>query len=103
MIGAAKGYNVKLVMPECVSMERRRTLEAFGAEVILTPTKEGIDGAIRRAHQLIIEKPDKYYMPNQFENENNVLSHYETTGPEILSQTKGKIDVFVAGMGTGGP
>jgi cysteine synthase B len=102
MIGAAKGYKVKLCMPECVSLERRSIIEAFGAEVVLTPAKETTDGAIRKAHQLITEEPDKYYMPNQFENENNVLAHYETTGPEIFSQTKGKIDVFVAGIGTGG-
>jgi len=102
MIGAAKGYKVKLCMPECVSMERRRILEAFGAEVILTPAKEGTDGAIRKAQKLITEEPDRYYMPNQFENENNVLAHYETTGPEILSQTNGEVDVFIAGMGTGG-
>lgn len=102
MLGAAKGYKVKLCMPECVSMERRRVIEAFGAETILTPGEEGTDGAIRKAHQLISEEPDKYYMPNQFENENNVLAHYETTGPEIFSQTEGEIDIFVAGMGTGG-
>ena len=102
MIGAAKGYKVKLCMPECVSLERRRIIESFGAEAVLTPAKEGTDGAIRKAHQLIAEEPGKYYMPNQFENENNVLAHYETTGPEIFSQTKGEIDVFVAGMGTGG-
>ena len=102
MIGAARGYKVKLCMPECVSLERRRIIESFGAEAVLTPANEGTDGAIKKAHQLIAEEPDKYYMPNQFENENNVLSHYETTGPEIFSQTKGKIDVFVAGMGTGG-
>ena len=102
MIGAAKGYKVKLCMPECVSLERRSIIEAFGAEVVLTPANETTDGAIRKAHQLIAEEPDKYYMPNQFENENNVLAHYETTGPEIFYQTKGKIDVFVAGMGTGG-
>jgi len=69
---------------------------------VLTPAKEGTDGAIRRAQQLLAEEPTKYYMPNQFENENNVLAHYETTGPEIFSQTKGEIDVFVAGMGTTG-
>ena len=102
MIGAAKGYKVKLCMPECVSVERQRVIEAFGAETVLTPANEGTDGAIRKAHQLIAEEPGKYYMPNQFENENNVLAHYETTGPEIFSQTKGEIDVFVAGMGTGG-
>lgn len=102
MIGAAKGYRVKLFMPECVSTERRLTLEAFGAEVVLTPAREGTDGAIRRAHQTLNEEPECYYMPNQFENENNVLAHYETTGPEIFSQTNGEIDVFVAGMGTTG-
>jgi cysteine synthase B len=102
MIGAARGYKVKLCIPECVSLERRSIIEVFGAEVVLTPAKETTDGAIKKAHQLIAEEPDKYYMPNQFENENNVLAHYETTGPEIFSQTKGEIDVFVAGMGTGG-
>ncbi len=102
MIGAAKGYRVKLLMPECVSIERQRILEAFGAEVVPTPAREGTDGAIRRAHQILNEEPERYYMPNQFENENNVLAHYETTGPEIFSQTKGEIDVFVAGMGTTG-
>jgi cysteine synthase B len=102
MIGAAKGYNVKLVMPGCVSVERSRILEAFGAEVILTPACEGTDGAIRKAHQIVEEEPEKYYMPNQFTNINNTLSHYETTGPEIFKQTEGEIDVFVAGMGTTG-
>jgi cysteine synthase B len=102
MIGAAKGYKVKLCMPECVSVERRSIIEAFGAEIILTPANESTDGSIRKAHQLISEEPEKYYMPNQFENENNVLAHYETTGPEIFSQTEGEIDIFVAGMGTGG-
>lgn len=102
MIGAVKGYRVKLLMPACVSMERQRILEAYGAEVILTPAKEGTDGAIRRAHEILGEAPGRFYMPNQYENENNVLAHYETTGPEIFSQTGGEIDVFVAGMGTGG-
>jgi cysteine synthase B len=102
MIGAAKGYQVKLCMPECVSTERQHILEALSAETLLTPAKEGTDGAIRKAHELLEAEPDKYYMPNQFENENNILAHYETTGPEIFSQTKGEIDVFVAGMGTTG-
>jgi S-sulfo-L-cysteine synthase (O-acetyl-L-serine-dependent) len=102
MIGAAKGYQVKLFMPECVSSERRLILEALGAEVILTPAKEGTDGAIRRAHGLYDSEPDKYYMPNQYDNENNVRAHYETTGPEIYRQTEAEVDVFVAGMGTGG-
>ncbi len=102
MIGTAKGHKVKLFMPECVSLERQHILRAFGAEMVLTPAHEGTDGAIVRSHQLLKEKPDEYYMPNQFENKNNVLAHYETTGPEIFSQTGGEIDVFVAGMGTGG-
>jgi cysteine synthase B len=102
MIGAAKGYRVRLFMPECVSTERRLTLEAFGAEVALTPAREGTDGAIGRAHQILNEEPERYFMPNQFDNVNNVLAHYETTGPEVFSQTNGEVDVFVAGMGTTG-
>ena len=102
MIGAAKGYRVRLFMPECVSTERKLTLKAFGAEVVVTPAREGTDGAITRAHQILNEDPERYYMPNQFENGYNVLAHYETTGPEILSQTDGEVDVFVAGMGTSG-
>jgi cysteine synthase B len=101
-IGAAKGYRLMLFMPECVSMERQRVLSALGAEVVLTPGKEATDGAIRAARQLLEKEPDKHYMPNQFDNENNSLAHYETTGPEIFSQTKGEVDVFVAGMGTTG-
>jgi len=102
MIGAAKGYPVKLCMPECVSTERQQILRALNAEVVLTPAKEGTDGAIRAAHRLFDAEPDKYYMPNQFENESNVQAHYETTGPEVFRQTNGEIDVFVAGMGTTG-
>jgi len=102
MIAAAKGYRIKLFMPECVSSERRVILEALGAEVLLTPAKEGTDGAIRRAHGLFDAEAGRYYMPNQYDNENNALAHYETTGPEILRQTAGEVDVFVAGMGTGG-
>ena len=102
MIGASKGYKVKLTLPECVSTERRHVLEAFGAEVVLTPAKEGTDGAIRMAHKLLEEDADKYFMPNQFVNPNNPLSHYETTGPEIYEQTDGQVDVFVTGMGTTG-
>ncbi len=101
-IGAAKGYRLRLFMPECVSQERQRVLTALGAETVLTPAKEGTDGAIRGVHRLLEENPDKYYMPNQFDNENNVLAHYDSTGPEIFSQTKGELDVFMAGMGTTG-
>jgi cysteine synthase B len=102
MIGANSGYKVILTLPECVSTERRHVLEAYGAEVILTPAKEGTDGAIRLAHKMVNTEPDKYYMPNQFANPNNPLSHYETTGPEIYAQTEGNIDVFITGMGTTG-
>ena len=102
MISASKGYRVKLTLPECVSTERRHVLEAFGADVVLTSAKEGTDGAIRTAHKIYDENPDKYFMPNQFVNENNSLAHYETTAPEIYRQTNGRIDVFVAGMGTTG-
>ena len=102
MIGAARGYRVKLVMPACVSMERRAVLEAYGAEVVLSKACQTTDGAIRLAHQILADDPDRYYMPNQYANSNNPLAHYETTGPEIFRQTAGEIDVFVAGMGTSG-
>ncbi len=102
MIGAAKGYRVKLTLPGCVSTERHHILEAFGAEVVLTPAHEGTDGAIRKAHEMLGQDPQKYYMPNQFANEDNVLAHYQTTGPEIFEQTGGEVDAFVAGMGTTG-
>jgi S-sulfo-L-cysteine synthase (O-acetyl-L-serine-dependent) len=102
MVGAAKGYRVRLVMPECVSLERRKVLEAFGAEVVLSPGKEGTDGAIKLARSMMEESPDGYFMPNQFDNLSNVKAHYESTGREIIEQTGGDIDVFVAGMGTTG-
>jgi cysteine synthase B len=102
MIGSAKGYKVKLCMPECVSIERQHILEAHNAEVVLTPAREGTDGAIRLVRQLLDREPEKYYMPNQYDNEQNWRAHYETTGPEILAQTQGDVDAIVAGMGTGG-
>ncbi|HIJ59592.1 MAG TPA: cysteine synthase family protein [Nitrospirae bacterium] len=102
MVGSAKGYKVKLVMPSCVSLERRKVLEALGAEVILSPGEEGTDGAIRLAHKIYKEEPENYFMPNQFDNYSNIKAHYETTGLEIIEQTKGNIDVFVAGLGTTG-
>jgi cysteine synthase B len=85
-----------------VSLERRNTLKAYGAELEVTPPNEATDGAIRRAHQIYNSDPDKYFMPNQFENPYNIEAHYMTTGVEILEQTKGEIDIFVAGMGTTG-
>jgi len=102
MIGAARGYRVKLVMPACVSVERRSVLEAYGAELVLSPAEEATDGAIRMAHRILGEEPQRYYMPNQYDNDSNPLAHYETTGPEILAQSGGEIDAFVAGMGTAG-
>lgn len=102
MVAAAKGYKAKLVMPACVSEERRRILEAFGTESDLSPANQGVDGAIRRAYQIFENHPDIYYMPDQYSNTNNVKAHYEGTGPEIIEQTKGEIDFFVAGMGTTG-
>lgn len=102
MIGAAKGYRVRIVMPESASIERRQILKAYGAEVILSPAEKGMDGAIELARNITESNPERYYMPNQFDNSANVLAHYETTGPEILRQTDGNIDVFIAGIGTSG-
>jgi len=102
MVAASKGYRCLLVLPECVSVERRNTLRAYGAELELTPGCEATDGAIRKAHQIYESDPDKYFMPNQFENPYNAETHYMTTGVEILEQTGGDVDIFVAGMGTTG-
>jgi cysteine synthase B len=102
MVATAKRYRVKLTMPACVSIERRRILEAFGAELILSPPDQGTDGAIRLAHKILSEDPEKYFMPNQFDNDANVQAHYETTGKEIIDQTGGRVTHFVAGMGTTG-
>jgi cysteine synthase B len=102
MVGAVKGYRVKLCMAESVSEERRKILQALGAEMVLTPAHERTDGAIRKARQMVEECPGVYFMPNQFDNPSNVLAHYETTGPEIFRQTEGRLDVFVAGIGTSG-
>ena len=102
MIAAARGYRIKLVMPACVSTERRAVLEAYGAELVLSPAEEATDGAIRLAHRILAEDPERYFMPNQYENEANPRVHYETTGPEIYCQTGGAVDMFVAGIGTSG-
>ena len=102
MVGAALGYKVVLTMPECVSTERRKVLEAFGAELILSPGCEGTDGAIKLARRMLDEAGTKYYMPNQFDNPANIRAHYDTTGREIIEQTGGRVNAFVAGMGTTG-
>lgn len=100
MIGAARGYKVKIVMPDTMSMERRRLMEAYGAELILTDGKLGMSGSVNLAEKLANEF--KYFLPNQFTNEANILSHTQTTAKEILEDTRGNIDAFVAGVGTGG-
>jgi cysteine synthase B len=102
MVAACKGFRCLLTLPECVSVERRNTLRAYGAELELTAPELATDGAIRKAHEIFNEAPDRYFMPNQFENMYNVEAHYMTTGVEILEQTRGDVDVFVAGMGTTG-
>ncbi len=100
LVAAAKGYKLILTMPETMSIERRRLLSAYGAEVVLTPGEKGMQGAIDKA----IELRDKYqaFMPQQFENEANPAAHERTTGVEIWEDTKGQVDVLVAGVGTGG-
>jgi cysteine synthase B len=102
MIASAMGYRIKLTMPACVSDERRSILIAMGAELELTPGCDRTDGAITRAHHILEQFPEQYYMPNQFENDANWRAHYETTAPEIVQDTGGKLDVLVAGMGTTG-
>jgi cysteine synthase B len=102
MIAALKGYKIKLFMPECVSLERRKILESYGADLVLTPAAENTDGAIIRAKSLISEYPDLYFMPDQFSNPANPLSHYQTTGPEILKQINVEIDFLAVGLGSTG-
>ncbi len=102
MVAAALGYKIKLTMPTCVSEERRAILLALGAELELTPGCDRTDGAILRAHHIMEKQGDRYYMPNQFANPANWRSHYETTAPEIVRDTKGDVDYFVAGIGTSG-
>ena len=99
---AAKGYKLVLVMPETMSVERRRVLQFFGANVILTPGSEGMKGAVRVAEEMVAGDPEKYYLPQQFTNPANPLIHEKTTGPEIWDDTEGTADVLVAGVGTGG-
>ncbi len=102
VVAAAMGFKIKLIMPTCVSNERRSVLQALGAELELTPGSERTDGAIKRAHHIMESDGAQYFMPNQFDNPHNYLAHYQTTGPEILRQTGGAVDVLVAGMGTTG-
>ena len=100
-ISTLKGYKLILTMPESMSIERRKLLKQLGAEIILTPASEGMSGAIKKAQELL-NSTDNAFMPNQFGNKANALAHKMTTGPEIIKQTEGNIDFFVAGVGTGG-
>jgi cysteine synthase B len=102
MIAAVKGYRVILCLPANASMERKRILNAYGACVVLTDPAEGSDGAIRKCREMYASDPDRYYYPDQYNNPANWKAHFETTGPEILEQSDGRITHFVAGLGTSG-
>jgi S-sulfo-L-cysteine synthase (O-acetyl-L-serine-dependent) len=102
MIGAARGYRVRLCVPENVTPERKRILSAFGADIVFTDPMEGSDGAIIRARQMFADDPDRYFYPDQYNNPGNWRSHYDTTAPEIIEQTGGRLTHFVAGLGTSG-
>ncbi len=102
MIAAAKGYRVKLCLPASATIERKRILTAYGAELVLTPADEGSDGAIRRARQIYAEDPVRYFYPDQYSNPANWRAHYQTTAVEIWEQTRGRLTHFVAGLGTSG-
>jgi cysteine synthase B len=102
MVGAALGYKVKLCMPENASPERKLILRALGAELVLTSPLESTDGAIREVRRLYAEDPDRYFYPDQYSNDGNWRAHYDTTAPEIIEQTGGRITHFVAGLGTSG-
>jgi cysteine synthase B len=102
MIAAAKRYRVKLCLPANASLERKRILKAYGAEVVLTDPAEGSDGAIRRCREIYNADPDRYFYPDQYNNPANWIAHFENTGPEIIAQTAGRVTHFIASMGTSG-
>src|SRR5262252_8812467 len=102
MVGTARGYKVKLCVPENASPERRLILKALGAELVLTSPLEGSDGAIREARRIYASDPDRYFYPDQYNNEANWQAHFDTTAPEIIEQTSGRLTHFVARLGTSG-
>jgi S-sulfo-L-cysteine synthase (O-acetyl-L-serine-dependent) len=102
MVGAARGYKVRLCLPENASPERKLILRALGADLVLTSPLEGTDGAIREVRRLVAADPDRYFYPDQYSNDANWLAHFDTTAPEIIEQTSGRLTHFVAGLGTSG-
>lgn len=102
MLAAAKGYRITIIMPESASVERRKIIKAYGAELILSPGERGTGGAIELKQKLLAENPDRYVDLDQFKDPANILAHYQTTGREILEQTRGRVDMVVVGIGTAG-
>jgi cysteine synthase B len=102
MVGAARGYRIRLCLPQNASPERKRILKAYGAELILTDAGEGSDGAIRAVREIYASDPDRYFYPDQYSNDANWRAHFNSTGPEIVEQTSGRVTHFVALLGTSG-
>jgi cysteine synthase A len=102
LVGVQKGYRVICVMPENVSEERKKIIQAFGGGIVFTPAEESLSGSLKKMQEIVEAEPEKYYVVNQFVNPHNPEVHYQQTGPEIWHDTNGEIDIFVAGVGSGG-